>query len=132
MSAVATTDDLSKRVHSLVSAYVYRKTESRCGIKWEDFKDKKITDPATGKTRMDVPQLYRDAREKICANVFLRLRSCKSREDFVEYFTGTICSVPQYLPEEKYQKFVAALLDGEKWVEVKALAMLALSGLSRI
>lgn len=132
MNGAATANDLAKRVHDLVSVYVYRKTESRSGIKWEEFKDKKTTDPSTGKARIDVPQLYRDAREKVCANAFLRLRSCKSRDDFVEYFTGTVCSVPQYLPDEQYQKFVTALLDEEQWVEVKALAMLALSGLSRI
>jgi len=123
--------ELSKRVHDLVSAYVYRKTEAKSGIKWEDFKEKKITDPATGRVRTDVPQPYRDAREKVCTDAFLRLRSCKSREDFITYFTGTICSVPQFLPQEEYQKFSSALLSGEAWIEVKALAMLALSALSR-
>ncbi len=124
--------ELSKRVHDLVSAYVYRRTEARCGIKWKNFKDRKKKNPDTGRLELDVPQSYRDAREKVCSGAFLHLRSCKSREDFVEYFAGTICSVPQYLPEEEYQKLVTALLEGETWMDVKALAMLALSGLSRV
>ena len=131
MSTSVATDDLAKRVHDLVSAYVYRKTEARSGIKWEEFKDKKVTDPKTGAQRVAVPPRYSEAREKVCSGAFLRLRACKSREDFVDYFSGTICSVPQYLPDQEYRKLTAALLCGEQWVDVKALAMLALSGLSR-
>jgi CRISPR-associated protein Cmx8 len=111
---------------------VYRKSESKSRIKWDDFKAKKIKDEWTGKERIDVPKRYRDAREKICADAFLRLRACKAREDFVSYFTGTICSVPQFLPETEYQIVADAILTDERWEEVKALTMLALSGLSNL
>lgn len=131
-SASAVDQALSQRVHGLVKAYVYRKSESKSGIKWDDFKDKKVKDESTGKDRINVPQRYRDVRQKICADVFLRLRACKAREDFVSYFTGTICSVPQYLPEAEYQTVADAILDDERWEEVKALTMLALSGLSNV
>lgn len=113
---------LVERIHTLVRAYVLRKTETRSGIKWDDFKDKKT---ATGER--DVPQRYRDAREKICTATFLRLRACHAREDFVSYFTGTICSIPQYLPEAEYEAVAKAVLSDESWEEVKALAMLTLS-----
>lgn len=124
-------DLLMERVYDLIKAYVYRKTETRSGIKWDDFKDKKIVDSATGKQRLDVPQKYREAREKVCTDAFLRFRACRAREDFVSYFTGTICSVSQYLPEVEYQAVAESILDEDRWEEVKALAMLALSGLSR-
>lgn len=128
-----TTFDLSKRVHDMVAQYVYHRTESKSGIKWADFKDRRITDPATGKTRIDVPPKYREARERVCQDAFLSLRACRSREDFVAYFTGTICAVPQYLPIEEYQALADALLgDDGNWERVKALSMLTLSALSRV
>jgi len=123
---------LSQRVHGLVKTYVYRKSESKSGIKWDDFKDKKVKDKSTGKEQISVPQRYREVREKVCTDAFLRLRACKAREDFVSYFTGTICSVPQFLPEAEYQTVADAILADERWEEVKALAMLALSGLSNV
>jgi CRISPR-associated protein Cmx8 len=123
--------DLSKRVHDLVSEYVYRKSEAKSGIKYESFKDKREKDPVTGKERLAVPKDYREAREKVCTDAFLRLRSCRSREDFASYFTGTICSIPQYLPSEEYERISLSLLDDEHWEDVKNLAMLALSALSR-
>ena len=87
--------DLSKRVHSVIAQYVYRKTEARCGITWEAFKDRKVEDPTTRRVRIDVPQAYREAREKVCQDAFVAMRACRAREDFVAYFTGTICAVPQ-------------------------------------
>jgi CRISPR-associated protein Cmx8 len=124
---------LNRRIYRLVREYVMRKTEIKSGgIKWDDFKDKKIKDQATGKEIIDIPSKYREAREKVCSDAFLRLRSCKSREDFVTYFTGTLCSVPQYLPMNEYDELSVELLDGDKWMEIKSLAMLALSGLSRV
>lgn len=125
--------DLSKRVHDMVAQYVYRRTEAKSGIRWEDVKSRTVTDPATGKSRIDVPVKYREAREKVCQDAFLAMRSCRSREDFVAYFTGTICAVPQYLPVEEYQALAEALLgDDSNWERVKSLSMLTLSALSQV
>jgi len=124
--------DVADRLYKLVRGYVMTRTERKCGIAWDSFKDRKTRDPQTGAERLDVPQKYRDARESVCTEAFLRIRSCRSRQDFVDYFTGTICSVPQFLPKEEYEQVSALLLDGERWEDLKALAMLALSGLSRI
>lgn len=133
MTAVSSIDqNLMERVYNLVRAYVFRRTEAKSGIKWDDFKDRRAVDPSTGRERLDVPQKYREAREKVCTDAFLRLRACRAREDFISYFTGTICSVPQYLPEVEYQAVAEAILSEERWEEVKALAMLALSGLYRV
>ena len=38
---------LAERVYKLVQAYVFRKTESKSGIKWDDFKNKRVKDPIT-------------------------------------------------------------------------------------
>jgi len=116
---------LQKRVYDMVSAYVYRKTEARCGIAWDAVKEHLKGD---GNHQI---QQYREAREKVCSGAFLAVRSRKSREEFTTFFTGTICSVPQFLPQGEYDAVAEALL-GDKWEDVKSLAMLALSGLSRI
>ncbi len=123
-------DGLVDRIHNLVRGYVYQRTEKKSGIPYDSFKNKKRV--VDGKERMDVPQGYREAREKVCSNAFLRLRASRSREDFVAYFTGTICSVPQFLPKDDFIELSRALLDGDRWEDARALAMLALSSLSRI
>lgn len=135
MSASTTTTkhlngDLPSRVHSLVRAYVQYRTEQKAGLKWSDFKDKKVRDAVSGRESIDVPGPYREARLKVCNDAFLRIRSCRVRDDFVNYFAGTICSVPQYLPEQEYQLIAQALLDGDRWEEIRTLSMLALSAQS--
>jgi CRISPR-associated protein Cmx8 len=125
-------DNITERVYKLIQAYVFRKTESKSGIKWDDFKNKRVKDPITNREKIDVPQRYREQRERVCTDAFLRFRACHAKEDFVSYFTGTICSVPHYLPEAEYLALADALLSDERWEEVKALAMLALSSFSRI
>lgn len=132
MPDAITATDLTDRIWRLVRSYVLARTERRCGIAWDSFRDRKIKDPQTGAERIDVPQKYREARESVSQTAFLRIRSCHSREDFIEYFTGTLCSVPQFLPQEEYAKVSLILLDDDRWEEVKALTMLALSGLSRV
>jgi CRISPR-associated protein Cmx8 len=132
MTETIAASDLTNRVWRLVRSYVFTRTERKCGISWDSFRDRKIKDPQSSTERIDVPQKYRDARESICQTAFLRVRSCHSREDFIDYFTGTICSVPQFLPEDEYTKVSLILLDENRWEEMKALTMLALSGVSRL
>ena len=119
-------NNITERVYKLVQAYVFRKTESKSGI------NRKVKDPNTNRERIDVLQRYREAREKVCMDAFLRFRACHAKEDFVSYFTGTICSVPHYLPEAEYQTVADTILSDVRWEEVKALAMLALSSFSRV
>ena len=123
---------LADRIYQVVRTFVMVRTERKCGIAWDQFKDRKITDPTSGRISIDVPAPYRDARESVATNAFLRVRSCKSKEDFMEFFTATICSVPQFLPVEQFREVTSALLDDNRWEETKALTMLALSGLSRV
>jgi CRISPR-associated protein Cmx8 len=130
--ASAPTIDLASRVHNLVAAYVQHRAEVRSRITWDSFKDRRVVDERSGRERMDVPQEYREAREKVCNDVFLAMRSRRSREEFVAYFTSTICAVPQFLPRTEFADFAAALLDKERWEDVKSLSMLALAALARV
>jgi len=112
---------LEKRVYDMIGAYVRQKTEDKSGISWADFKDKRTADG-----KLEIPPDYMEARKKVCADVFLAMRSRRD-QDFIEYFTGTICSVPQFLPPEDYVFVSQALLEDGGWEKVKALSMLALA-----
>ena len=112
---------LEKRIYEMIGAYVRQKTEARSNLKWSDFKDKKTPDG-----KMAIPTVYVEARQKICMDAFLAMRSRREQE-FIEYFTGTICSVPQFLPADAYVFVSQALLEENGWEKVKTLSMLALS-----
>ncbi len=111
MSEAATPkpQSLEKRIYDMIGVYVRYKAEDKSGVK-TDFTNKK----------------YLDARQKVCADVFLAMRSRRD-QDFIEYFTGAICSVPQFLPPDDYVFVSQALLEDGGWEKVKALSMLALA-----
>ncbi|MGV3523193.1 MAG: type I-MYXAN CRISPR-associated protein Cmx8 [Candidatus Sericytochromatia bacterium] len=109
-------DTLARSIYRLIRSYVQLKTEHKSGMKYQDFKE--------GVKQTGYPKSYREAREKICSDAFLAMRG-RREVDFIEYFTGTICSVPHYLPEEDFIKVSHALI--RDWETVKTLSMLALS-----
>jgi CRISPR-associated protein Cmx8 len=122
--------DLATRVHGMVRDYVRWRTAAKSGIE-EDFAAWTTTDG--DRRTVNAPQAYREARERVCEDAFLAMRACRSRQDFVAYFTGTICAAPQFLPAEEFRGIAAALLaDEDRWEEIRALSMLALSGLRRV
>jgi CRISPR-associated protein Cmx8 len=112
-------DLLAQRTYRLIRQYVNRKTEDKSGQKWEDFKNNK-----NDKGQVVIPEKYREARQKVCSDAFLAMRG-RREQDFVEYFTGSICSVPQFLPEDDFLAVTRALIDDPD--RVKVLAMMALS-----
>lgn len=108
---------LSMRVYRMVQTYVNLRTEEKSGRKFKDFsKD--------SKGHILYPPEYREAREKVCTDAFLAMRGRRDQE-FIGYFTGTICSVPQYLNQEEYTAVAGALMTD--WERIKTLSMLALS-----
>ncbi len=111
-------------IHRLVQTYVNQRTEARSGIKWDDFKDNKVKDERTGKERVNIPEAYREAREKVASGTFLEMRSRRDQA-FVDHFTGTFCSVKQRLREEEFQTVARALIEQPE--NVKTLTLLALS-----
>ena len=116
---------LEKLIYDLVRNYVSRKTEDKCGIKWEDIKKRpKIKDDKSKSEKLDIPREYSEAREKIVSDAFLAMRS-RREQDFVDYFTATICSVGQRLSAEDFPTVAQALL--QRSGEVKTITLLALS-----
>jgi CRISPR-associated protein Cmx8 len=105
-------DELSLKVYRLIREYVNQRVAKKNG-----FPDTK-----------DIYSFkYHDDREHVCTDAFLAMRG-RREKDFVEYFTGSICSVPQFLPEEDYLLVSKTLM--EDWEKVKTLSMLAISACS--
>jgi len=113
-------DKLARRVYQLTRAYVMHRTEDKAGLSWKAFIES---------TRQEDASKYREVNAKVCSDAFLAMRGRRDA-DFVEYFTGTICSVPQYLPEDEFLGVSAALMSD--WQKVKTLSMLALSAHSQL
>ncbi|HPP03146.1 MAG TPA: type I-MYXAN CRISPR-associated protein Cmx8, partial [bacterium] len=122
MDAEIKDDQLAVKIYGLIKQYVNRTTEEKSGQKYEDFKNQK-----NAKGKINYPEKYLETREKICSNAFLAMRGRRDK-DFIEYFTGTICSVPQWMPEADYVLVGQALI--ENWELVKTYSMLALSACS--
>jgi CRISPR-associated protein Cmx8 len=115
--------ELSLLIHRLVRAYILRRTEDRSQKRWDDFKDKKKFDEQ-GRERIDIPKEYLEAREKVASDLFLGMRS-RREQDFVRFFTDTVCSCKQFLPEGDFLIVAKALIKEPEIV--KTLAMLAAS-----
>jgi len=110
---------LADEIYRLTQTYVNRRTSDRChGATWDDYKNGKCN-----------KQEFREAREKICQEVFLALRG-RDNEEVVSYFVGTLCSVPQNLNQQKFLTVSQQLLTDP--LKVKTLAMLALSAHSHL
>lgn len=113
-------DILARRIYRLIGEYVNYKTDARSPVKYKDL-------PRDTKGHAQYDSRYREAREKVTSDAFLAMRSRRA-EDFVEYFTGTICSVPHFVQEPEYLDLTQALIQMPD--TVKNLSMLALSAYS--
>ncbi|HNZ49433.1 MAG TPA: type I-MYXAN CRISPR-associated protein Cmx8 [Candidatus Hydrogenedentes bacterium] len=113
---------LAQRVYEVVRTYVMSRTEDKSGITYDSFKENRDENGY-----VKTPESYRDAKEKVCMDAFLAIRG-RTEQDFVEYFAGTLCSVPQNLKKDRYVEISNALFT--EWEKVKTLSLLALSAVS--
>ncbi|TAN51358.1 MAG: type I-MYXAN CRISPR-associated protein Cmx8 [Methylococcaceae bacterium] len=109
---------LVARVYQLIGAYVEHRVHERTRMRRRDFaKD------ANGHAHY--PKELREAVEKVAKDAFLAMRGRNDRE-FIAYFTGTICSVPQFFGrQEDFITLSQALIADPELI--KDLSMLALS-----
>lgn len=105
---------LETTLYRLVGAYINGKVANKYGIEFKNG----MPDDQLAK--------YREHRGKIARDAFLAIRS-RTGVDFVDYFTGTLCSVPQHMREVDYGALSRALLDPEERETVRTLTLLALS-----
>jgi CRISPR-associated protein Cmx8 len=128
---------LARIVQRLVRTYVDRRAEAKTGKKVRDFPLKNDG----GKATREYPHEFREAQKRACSDAFFAMRS-RHDQDFVSYFAGSICSVPQALKAEDYEFLTRILMTrpapspvGSRplsWEDVKAIAMIAVSACSFI
>lgn len=122
-------------VRKLIDAYVIGRAESKTGLKAKTFERKPIPNKP-GRTFVAYPDEFREAQQRICSDAFLAMRS-RHDQDFVEYFTGSVCSVAQFLSSDEYEFLVQTLMTRPdpsplakkvlSWEDIKAMAMIAVS-----
>ena len=113
-------DLLALRIRSLVSQYIQRKAEGKSRMASKEFQKDESG-------RGHYPARYREAVKNVCMDIFLAMRG-RQGQCFVEYFVGTLCSVPQYLSNDDFLLISQAL--NNEWDKVKTLSMLAVSACS--
>ncbi len=128
---------LGKIVRKLVTSYVNRRAAKKLGLDWDDFKKE---EGKNYKIAPD-PEEFGKQQRRVCNDAFLQLRS-RHDEDFVEFFAGSICSVPQAFESKagdlpflmeilmtppSRDPIVQPVLNRD---DIKTLAMLALSAYS--
>ena len=110
-------DALARRIYRVIGAFVRHRTRDKTGKDDSAF-------PKNDKGYPDYSRDYLETREKVAKDAFLSMRARRDA-DFTEYFTGSICAVPHFLPEEDYLAVSQALVEDPE--KIKNLAMLALS-----
>lgn len=122
--------NIASKVYDIVGEFVARRTEKRSGVKWDELPKKvgEVDWSVSSKKTSD----YLAAREKVATDAFLAIRG-RNPDEFVDYFVGSICAVPQFLgargisPKEGFIAITDALHESEnKRAEMKNLTMLAL------
>ena len=106
---------LEEIIYKLVRTYILSKVDSKYQLSWNKVKG------------TPEEEKYNKMKGKIARESFLAVRS-RTDEDFVEYFTSTLCSFHQFsLNGEGFDLIAQALYDEEDRAKVRTLTMLALS-----
>lgn len=106
---------LESVVFDLVGRYLMRKLKSKYDLDWESAK--------AGERRKE----FDDKKAKLARDAFLAIRA-RTGSDFIEYFVATLCSVPQFLPEQTFLSLSQQLYSQTD--RVRTLTLLALSARS--
>lgn len=124
----ATTQTSPKSIETLifrlVSNYVSRKLKAKYDLEWKtEWKGLKSEDLA----KQPEYKKYSEMKAKVAKSAFLDVRSRTEQWDFIKYFTGTLCSVPQYMGTDSYVQLAKDLYDENEYEKVRTLTLLALS-----
>jgi CRISPR-associated protein Cmx8 len=103
---------LESLLYDIIGTYLRGKLKSKYQLEW-----KAVESDADKKE-------YREKREKLAKDAFLAIRS-RTGADFVDYFSGSLCSEPQHLDKDKYAVLARALIEHTE--QVRTLTLLALS-----
>ncbi|MGE3596052.1 MAG: hypothetical protein AB7N70_10930 [Dehalococcoidia bacterium] len=109
-------DKLVPRVRRMIRRYVHIRSGEKCGIRYEDL------DTASPEDR----ERFREARRRVCDDAFYTMRSARSRQDFVEFFAGSVCSAPQIGASDP-ALIEALLADDTRWEAVRIMSLMNVS-----
>jgi CRISPR-associated protein Cmx8 len=101
-------------IYQLVGTYLSKKLKGKYGLEWSAVKGNAAKEAE-----------YAELKEKLARDAFLAIRSRSNKEDFIEYFVSTICSVSQHLNQPAYLKVAEDLFSRTE--DIRTLTMLALS-----
>ena len=123
--------NIASKVYDMVGEFVAQRAEKRSGFKRDEL-PKKEDGKIDWSSPSEKTNRYLEAREKVATDAFLAIRG-RNPDEFVDYFIGSICAVPQFMgakgvaPEQGFIAISDALHKSEgKRTEMKNLAMLAL------
>ncbi|MCC6557866.1 MAG: type I-MYXAN CRISPR-associated protein Cmx8 [Polyangiaceae bacterium] len=108
---------LENVIYEMMQSYVAQKLKSKYDLVWRDI------------TTDEEKKQYVDKKRKLAKEAFLAVRS-RTDSDFVSYFAGTLCSVSQHLPRDRFALLTKALHDEREREHVRTLTLLALSAVS--
>ena len=123
--------NIASKIYGIVGEFVAQRAEKRSGVKRDEL-PKKEDGKIDWSSSSQETSRYLEAREKVATDAFLAIRG-RNSDEFVDYFIGSICAVPQFMgaegvsPEQGFIAISDALHESEdKRTEMKNLAMLAL------
>lgn len=119
----ASRDWIASLVYRIARGYVHRKVKSKYGLEWKSewMKWEKLP-PAEQRARKE----FIEKQEKVASDAFLAVRG-RTGTDFLEYFGGTLCSVPQAISGADFRRLEEKFKSEEGRNEVRVLTLIALS-----
>jgi len=112
-------------IFRLVKTYVNQKLQEKYQLDWnQEWNNLSKEEKEKLSSRKDY-QEYKDKKGKIAKSAFLDVRSRTERMEFINYFAASLCSVPQHMKPEDYQRLTQALFKEPE--KVRTLTLLALS-----
>jgi CRISPR-associated protein Cmx8 len=106
---------LEHYVYITVRYYVAARLRQKKDLDWKSAQGDKAAEDK-----------YSEEKSRLARSAFLAVRS-RTGKDFVDYFTGTLCSVSQRVGERGYHVLACALFDESQVEKVRSLTLLALS-----
>jgi CRISPR-associated protein Cmx8 len=113
---------IAEMVFRLVKNYVNRKLKAKHDLEW-----KKEWSSLKDEEREKQPGFsdYSKMKSKVAKSAFLDIRSRTEKEDFINYFASTLCSVPQNMKSESFTILAQSLYQDTE--QIRTLTLLALS-----
>lgn len=108
-------ESIEEAVYELVSTYLTKRLAMKERLVW-----KEIEHDAKKKAE------YNEKKRALARTTFYSVRS-RSDDDFVEYFTGTLCSVSQHMSEQGFLRIAQSLFAEPD--KIRTLTLLALTAL---